>query len=82
MTSEEYEIQEARFKRFMKELTQYEVTEQRKLLMNKFLELYSTFRKNPSHEMKDLVASAAAELIKIDSSFSFDLTRLEVLLWP
>ena len=67
------EIFEARFKRFMRELSAYE----RKLLFHEtldtFLDLYSAWKKTREPWMKVRLVMLAFELNRLDASFECDL---------
>ena len=72
------DLANARFARFMNELTQYEHAEQRREKLDAFLDAYSAWRRTPTEGVRVQVEHLAEELHALDAHFEFHLERESV----
>ena len=69
------DLANARFARFMKELTQYEHAEQRREKLDAFLDAYSAWRRTHAEGVRVQVEHLAEELHALDAHFQFHFER-------
>ena len=74
MTPASPEVSEARFKRFLKELETYERKLAFERTLDVFLDLYSSWKKTSSEDVKLRLVMLAFELHRLDHEFLCDLS--------
>lgn len=70
----ELEVNEARFKRFLKDLETYERKLSFERTLDAFLDLYSSWRKTHAEPLKLRLVMLAFELHRLDHEFQCDLS--------